>query len=167
MTAIATINTPIGDQSDIRISLQLYLAVDPVFRNHSNPDMRITPQEVMRRARATFGYASIHTHVLHFPHYDAPPSWRYLTARGRRIIFVTHVTAWYAPFEAVYRGETFLTDTSRYHRGITMTGVESCAGGETDVITFYADSSLPEPFDKLEHEIGHALGIRHTGSRAA
>jgi hypothetical protein len=46
-----------------------------------------------------------------------------------------------------------------------MTGVESCAGGETDVITFYADSSLPEPFDKLEHEIGHALGIRHTGSR--
>jgi hypothetical protein len=145
--------------SDMRIEIQLYLVVDRV--------LGITPRQVVSRARATFGSASIPASALSAPAPHTPASWRPLATRGGRIILTTQVTAWYAPRSSLYRGDTFLTDDSYYRRRLTKCDEESVGGGQTDVITFYANSALRRPLIKLEHELGHSLGIRHTWSSAS
>jgi hypothetical protein len=57
-----------------------------------------------------------------------------------------------------------LTDDSHYRRRLTKCEEEQVVGGQSDVITLFKDSWLPNPLSKLEHELGHALGIRHTWS---
>lgn len=145
----------------MRIEILFYLVVDPV--------LGITPRDVTTRAQATFGTATVSATLLSVPHFPWPPAHR------RGLIYLnTQVVAWYGVRQSVRRGETFLTDDSYYHRQVTKCGEERVPGGVfsnmpfigryTDVITFFADTALPNPLSKLEHELGHALGIRHTYS---
>jgi hypothetical protein len=150
MTAFAAINS-VRPGTDIRIEILFYLVVDPV--------LGITPRDVTTRAQATFGTATVSATLLSVPHFPWPPAHR----RGQ-IYLNTQVVAWYGVRQSVYRGETFLTNDSHYRRRITKCREERVAGGQSDVITFFADSALPNPLSKLEHELGHALGIRHTYS---
>jgi len=148
MTAFAAINS-IGSAGDHRIQIRFYLVVDQV--------LGITPNDVQSRVRATFGTAALSAAQLTAPHFPWPPSLRH-----GRIYVSTDVAVWYGVRQSVRRGETFLTDDSYYQRRVTRCSEEQVVGGRSDVITFFASSALPNPLSKLEHELGHALGIRHT-----
>lgn len=151
MTAIARVGH--DQQGPVTyISIQFYLVIDPV--------LGITPNDVAARVRLTFGTAFMPAIQVAIAHFPWPASFR----RGY-IKLRTNITSWYGQRESVFRDETFLTDDSHYRRQGTVCREERFRGFSTDVITFYADRSLQNPLSKLEHELGHALGIRHTLSR--
>ncbi|MCK6694282.1 MAG: matrixin family metalloprotease, partial [Thermoanaerobaculia bacterium] len=142
-------------ESVLPVQIRFYLVVDPV--------LGITAQEVRRRSLSIFGTATIQGNLLNVAHFPWPREYR----RGQ-IIINTDIVAWQGVRQSVYRGETFLTDDSHYQRRLTECHEEKFSGYRstiiTDVITFYPNHELPEPLIKLEHELGHALGIRHTES---
>lgn len=166
MTALATVTNRDGSGRAQNIRLSLSLAIDPALIRAG----RTTAESILQRARNTFrpgrcnmGGGSYTIESFYVSHTEVAPA----NARNHQTIL------------------TLCPSSSGHTRsGVcsSLIGMEICrgsgsrftgcfrdrvAGAAMDVCYYCFCDPRFDPMRKLEHEIGHALGMRHTYSESS